>query len=146
MVSSGSCGRVLRGEICRLFMETGTLYINVLPDGNRQVCLNPYSKSIYRQVAATSFSDKRTATNAIQQNLRQNANKISDWLNNPKSKDFLVTETTHDFSIGKGVEVNVYGTASKNITYGLNKSQIFMVKDAGMPNGYKIITAYPVFD
>ena len=127
-------------------METGTLYINVLPDGNRQVCLNPYSKSIYRQVAATSFSDKRTATNAIQQNLRQNANKISDWLNNPKSKDFLVTETTHDFSIGKGVEVNVYGTASKNITYGLNKSQIFMVKDAGMPNGYKIITAYPVFD
>ena len=44
MVSSGSCGQVLRGEICRLFTETGTPYTNVLPNGNRQGCLNPYSK------------------------------------------------------------------------------------------------------
>ena len=42
MVSSGSCGQVLRGEICRLFTETGTPYTNVLPNGNRQGCLNPF--------------------------------------------------------------------------------------------------------
>ena len=45
MVFSGFCGRVLRGGTCRLFMETGIPYTNVLPNGKRQVYLNPYSKS-----------------------------------------------------------------------------------------------------
>ena len=71
MVSSGSCGRVLRGEICRLFMETGTPYTNVLPDGNRQVCLNPYSKSFpkmptCRMWVLTVPAVKRTGTAQVQ--------------------------------------------------------------------------------
>lgn len=103
-------------------------------------------RAAQENTAATSFLDKRTAIDTVQQNIRQNADIISDWLNNPNANGFLTIDGIHKYSIGYGVNVNSYGTAAKNVTYGLTNSKIFMVKDLSMPNGYRIITAYPTFN
>ena len=103
-------------------------------------------RAAQENTAATSFLDKRTAIDTVQQNIRQNADIISDWLNNPNANGFLTIDGIHKYSIGYGVNVNSYGTVAKNVTYGLTNSKIFMVKDLSMPNGYRIITAYPTFN
>lgn len=104
---------------------------------------------------ATSFQNKRTATTAIKENIRRNVNRISDWLNNPKAKEYITIYTTHKYPIGYGVETTagvinkdgkLISKASKNVTYGLTSSKVYIVKDSDMPNRYKIVTAYPVFD
>ena len=102
---------------------------------------------------ATSFPNKRTATMAIKENIRRNVNQISDWLNNPKGKT-LTIYTTHKYPVGYGVDATtgvvkngkLTSKASKHVKYGLTSSKVYMVKDPDMPNRYKIITAYPVFN
>ena len=98
-----------------------------------------------------TFNSQATA---IKENIRRNVNRISDWLNNPKAKAHLTIYTTHKYSIGYGVEASngvvrnnkLIQKASKHVTYGLTSSKVYIIKDSKMPNGYRIITAYPVFD
>ena len=112
------------------------------------------NRAAKERLDATSFSNKRTATKAIQENIRKNADQISNWLNNPKANYPLTLETTHQYPIGYGVKTTsgvmrgkkLYPKASKNVTYDLTSSKVFIVKDPQMPNKYKIITAYPVID
>ena len=103
-------------------------------------------RAAQEHVAATSFTNKKTATDAIQQNIRQNADIISNWLNDPDADTRLITEGAHSHPIGKGVNVNCYGTAAKSVTYNLTSSRAVLVKDVNMPNGYRIITAFPIFN
>ena len=97
-------------------------------------------------VPSTSFSDKNTALRATRDNIRQNADTISNWLNDSNSKGYIIIEADHGVSIGKGVNVKNNGSSFSNkVTRNLTKSELFLVKDPTMPNGYKIITGYPVF-
>ncbi|MEY8351688.1 RNase A-like domain-containing protein, partial [Bacillus cereus] len=98
-------------------------------------------------VDATTFSDKSTATKAVQANIRRNADDISNWLNDPNSSGIKVITTDHGYSIGQGVAVKNGGSsASKQITYDLTTSKVVLVKDSSMPNGYKIVTGYPTIN
>ena len=118
---------------------------------SKEFLLNRAAKD---KVDATSFSNKRTAIKAIQENIRKNAAQISNWLNNPEANYPLTIETTHQYPIGYGVKTTngvmrgnrLHSKASKNVTYDLTSSKVFIVKDSQMPNKYKIITAYPVID
>ncbi|HEY4391515.1 MAG TPA: RNase A-like domain-containing protein [Paenibacillus sp.] len=97
-------------------------------------------------VPSTTFYNKSTALKATQENIRKNAEQISDWLNNQNSKGYLITKAQHEYSIGKGVDVKNGGnSASKQVTDNLTTSQLYLVKDPSMPAGYRIITGYPVF-
>ncbi|MBJ8028614.1 hypothetical protein JDS96_11820 [Bacillus cereus group sp. N21] len=98
-------------------------------------------------VDATTFTDKSTATKAVQGNIRRNADDISNWLNDSNSSGVKTITTDHGYSIGKGVAVKNGGSsASKQITYDLTKSKVVLVKDSSMPNGYKIVTGYPTIN
>jgi hypothetical protein len=98
-------------------------------------------------VPSTTFSNKSTALKATQENIRKNADQISDWLDNPNSKGYLITKTEHNYPVGKGVDVKNGGnSASKKVNNNLSKSQLYLVKDPSMTSGYRIITGYPVFD
>ncbi|MFU1798613.1 RNase A-like domain-containing protein [Paenibacillus azoreducens] len=98
-------------------------------------------------VPSTTFSNKSTALKATQENIRKNADQISDWLDNPNSKGYLITKTEHNYPVGKGVDVKDGGnSASKKVNNNLSKSQLYLVKDPSMTSGYRIITGYPVFD
>ncbi len=44
IASFGLSRWIPRGKVCRLSMKTRTPYTNVLPNGERQVYLNPYSE------------------------------------------------------------------------------------------------------
>ena len=97
-------------------------------------------------VDATSFKDKSTALKATQENIRQNADKITNWLNDSKSDPKLVIEANHNYEIGFGVSTKNSGnSASKQVTYGLTDSKIILTKDSSQQNGYKILTGFPVF-
>jgi hypothetical protein len=98
------------------------------------------NRAVTENVDATSFTNKSTATNCVQQNLRKNANTIDEWLNNSNSPNYLVTECEHSYSIGYGAEAN-----SQNITYGLTSTKIYMVKDSTIDIGFKIVSSYPIF-
>ncbi|WP_412030956.1 RNase A-like domain-containing protein [Bacillus nakamurai] len=97
-------------------------------------------------VPSTTFINKSIALKATHENIRKNADQISKWLNHPDSRGFLITKTQHNFHIGKGVNVKNSGnSASKHVNHELSSSQLYLVKDQTMPNGYRIITGYPVF-
>ncbi|KAF5065795.1 Bacterial CdiA-CT RNAse A domain protein [anaerobic digester metagenome] len=89
---------------------------------------------------ATSFTNKSTAIKSVKQNLRQNADVIEKWLANSSNQNPLVIDCKHVFETGYGA-----GAGMKNITNGLTKSEIYMVKDSSMTLGFKIITSYPIF-
>ncbi|GGG03003.1 hypothetical protein GCM10010913_25950 [Paenibacillus aceti] len=98
-------------------------------------------------VPSTTFYNKSTALKATQENIRKNAEQISDWLNDENSKGYLITKVQHEYSIGKGVDVKNGGnSASKQVVDNLITSQLYLVKDTSMPAGYRIITGYPVFE
>lgn len=98
-------------------------------------------------VPSTTFSNKSIALKATQENIRKNADQISDWLENPNSKGYLITKVEHNYPVGKGVDVKNGGnSASKQVSDSLSTSQLYLVKDPSMPSGYRIITGYPVFD
>ncbi|WP_339159975.1 RNase A-like domain-containing protein [Paenibacillus sp. FSL W8-0186] len=98
-------------------------------------------------VPSTTFYNKSTALKATQENIRKNAEQISNWLNNPNSRGYLITKVKHEYSVGRGVDVKNGGnSASKQVTDNLTTSQLYLVKDPSMPAGYRIITGYPVFE
>ncbi|WP_068501637.1 WXG100 family type VII secretion target [Paenibacillus kribbensis] len=97
-------------------------------------------------VPSTTFSDKSIALKSTQENIRRNADKIAEWIENPNSRGYLITKADHEFSIGRGVDVKNGGnSSSKHVTNDLSKSQLYLVKDSSMPTGFRIITGYPVF-
>lgn len=104
-------------------------------------------RAVQEGVPSTSFYNKSIALKATQENIRKNAELISDWLNTPDSKGYLITKVQHEYSIGKGVDVKNGGnSASKQVTNNLTASQLYLVKDPKMPAGYRIITGYPTFE
>lgn len=96
-------------------------------------------------VDATTFTDKQTAIKATKENIRKNADKISDWLNNMEAEPRLMIEVSHSFEVGKGVATKNSGsTAAKQITYGLNSSKVILIKDSTMAEGFRVLTGFPV--
>lgn len=90
--------------------------------------------------AASSFTNKRTAINAVKENLRNNAEQIAKWLkSNPSSKDQIVIEFSHSYSIGCGVP-----KGGKIPIYNLISSQIVLRPDSTQMLGFKIATAFPI--
>jgi hypothetical protein len=88
--------------------------------------------------AATSFTNKSTAIQAVQQNLRRNCKEIAQWLeNSPLNKTTF--DITHEISIGKGVLQD-----KSTVIYNLTKSRVVLVKDATQELGFKILTAFPI--
>ena len=87
----------------------------------------------------TTFSSKRTAINAVKENLKHNADEIASWLatqpplNKNKSFDFL-----HSYSIGTGI---IKG--KKNGLSPLSKSKIILVPCSSNEFGFEIITSFP---
>jgi hypothetical protein len=97
-------------------------------------------------VPATSFTDKSTASKAVLENIRKNANGIASWLNDTKADTRKTIETSHSYSIGKGVNVKGQNNNGSNkVHYDLKKSRIVLVKDEGMEQGFRILTGFPIF-
>jgi hypothetical protein len=88
----------------------------------------------------TTFSNKRTAINAVKENLKHNAEKITSWLatnpphNSKKSFDFL-----HTYQIGQGV---IKG--KKNALHPLTESRIVLIPCSTNEFGFEIITSFPI--
>ncbi len=90
--------------------------------------------------AITTFTNKRTAINAVKENLRNNAKEIAEWLkSNPgldKKKSF---EYLHSHDIGKGI---IKG--KKNSLCNLVTSKIVLIPSQADELGFKILTAFPI--
>jgi hypothetical protein len=88
---------------------------------------------------ASCFTNKRTAINAVKENLRNNADKIAKWLQSSLADDQKAFDWGHAYGVGEGIL-----QGKKNITYGLKTSKIVLEPDATLELGFKIITAFPV--
>lgn len=88
--------------------------------------------------AATSYTNKSTATKSVQQNLRKNADEIYKWLHEEGSPR-KIFDVTHEYGIGKGVLSD-----KKQIIYDLNKSRAILIKDNSSELGFKILTSFPI--
>ncbi len=97
-------------------------------------------RAIQEGVDATSFSNKRIAREAVQQNLRNNADDIAKWLSNEKGNLRKTFEYSHSHEIGKGAV-----ESTKKIKYNLTKSRIILIKDSTMKLGFRILTGFPIF-
>ncbi|SMD03908.1 Haemagluttinin repeat-containing protein [Sporomusa malonica] len=88
--------------------------------------------------AATSFTDKSTATKAIQENLRKNADDIAKWLNESDTGR-AIFDVSNSFPVGKGVLQD-----SKHVIYDLGISRVVLVRDASQELGFRVLTGFPV--
>ena len=87
--------------------------------------------------AATSFTNKSTAIQAVQHNLRTNCKEIAQWLESgAEARKIFDVESA--YSIGKGVLQD-----KSTVIYNLTKSRVVLVKDATQDLGFRIITAFP---
>ncbi|URZ03974.1 RNase A-like domain-containing protein [Clostridium felsineum] len=86
---------------------------------------------------ATSFSDKNTAIKATKDVLKQNLDKIDDWLVN-RTSNRLTLKTEHNFSVGYGVSKN-----SGKYIDNISKTVTVIQKTSDNELGFKIITCYP---
>lgn len=87
--------------------------------------------------AATSFTNKSTAIQAVQHNLRTNCKEIAQWLESgSEARKIFDVESAN--SIGKGVLQD-----KSTVIYNLTKSRVVLVKDATQDLGFRIITAFP---
>ncbi len=97
------------------------------------------SRSFYDDVSATSFENQSTAIRAVKENLRSNADAIADWINNSNTgkKAFSVE---HANSVGYGAY-----SKTKQVTNGLTKSLVVLIRDPQQALGFRILTGYPLF-
>jgi hypothetical protein len=87
----------------------------------------------------TSFPNKRTAINAVKQNLKYNAEEISLWLmSNPSANEKKVLNCIHDHIVGDGIIKGKKGGLKS-----LSHSKVVIVTDTMNDYGFKIVTAYP---
>jgi hypothetical protein len=90
--------------------------------------------------AASSFIDKHTAINAVQENLRNNSRDVAHWL-----KSNMTTPKVFEFSHKHPVGLGVLG-GKKNPIYDLTRSKVVLEKDATQALGFKILTAFPIME
>jgi hypothetical protein len=88
--------------------------------------------------SVTTFIDKRTAINAIKESLKNNAEKIAEWLEKGL-KDQIVIEYLHSYPIGEGIYKGKH-----NPYYNLRGSRMIMNKDINQELGFTILTAFPI--
>ena len=114
-----------------------TLKMHVSQTNNELILRLAINPKLY---ATSTFTDKRTAINAVKENLRYNANEIAEWLksNLTTPKGF---ECMHKHSLGNGLF-----KGKKNIIDGLLQSRIVLEKDKKQNIGFKILTAFPTID
>ena len=55
------------------------------------------------------------------------------------SKQYFLSEWSHSYEVGYGV-----AAGSKNMTYGIKETQLYLVKDLSSNLGFKMITGYPL--
>ncbi|MEW4285109.1 RNase A-like domain-containing lipoprotein [Priestia koreensis] len=87
--------------------------------------------------AASSYSDKDTATKAVEEALKVHEKDIENWLQS--NRDRLVLQTSHSFAVGKSVlrsDMRVHNELHNTLTV--------LAKDPTSERKYKIITSYPV--
>lgn len=87
--------------------------------------------------AATTFKDKKTATKAVKENLRNNADKIAQWLVEDLEEQ-IVLEHTHQYPIGEGLYKRKHATY-----HDLVASKIVIIRDINQELGFTILTAFP---
>lgn len=91
-----------------------------------------------KRTSVTTFTDKQTATNAVQENLKTNIKEISLWLAKEPEME-LVCEVTHSYSVGMGIL-----KAKNNPYYDLNSSRMILRKNDKSDFGFIILTAFPI--
>jgi len=91
--------------------------------------------------AATSFYDKKTAINAIQTNLRNNANQIAEWINDSHADRKKAFEFNHGYEIGSGV----FGGKKNGVSHS-NISRVALQKESKNSLGFIVLTAFPAMD
>ena len=90
---------------------------------------------------ATAFLNKRVATQAVLENMRNNAVAIQDWvastplLKDRPTKAFIYSHTR---PLGFGVAED-----KKTVLYNLSKSKVIIKRDKQAPLGFRVHTAYP---
>ncbi len=87
--------------------------------------------------AASTFANKATATKAVLESLRGNADDIIKWLESKGgATKTLVME--HAFEVGMSVD-----RSTKRVKTGLTKSKLVLQRAPDTPLGFFIITGYP---
>lgn len=93
-----------------------------------------------RKVDITTFKNKELAIRSVKQSLKYNADTIISWLQNSE-KDTLILEFSHKHPIGTGVL-----KGKRTPFYDLKTSRIVLEKDYKQELGFKILTAFPIFN
>ena len=89
--------------------------------------------------AASSFTNKHTAINAVKENLRNNAEEIAKWLRSNQHIKQKAFEFLHDNTIGYGVT-----QGKKCPVYNLKVSKVVIEIDKTQDLGFKILTSFPM--
>ena len=88
----------------------------------------------------TTFTNKRTAINAVKENLKHNAEEIVSWLmTNPPYNTKKSFDSLHSYHIGEGI---IKG--KKNGLHHLNQSRIVLTPCSTNEFGFEIITSFPI--
>ncbi len=89
--------------------------------------------------AAGTFTNKRIGTKAVQQNFRNNADKIADWVKN--GTDEKICEFTHKYELGKCVFKK-----GKQVKNNLLTSRVVLIKDPTHELGFFMRTSFPIHE
>ncbi len=89
-------------------------------------------------LSATKYTNKQIADQAIQANLKVNANKIENWLKRVKDGESRPFEWTHNYVLGHGVKKN-----TTNFVYNIETSIVVLIRDIKSELGFTILTSYP---
>lgn len=92
---------------------------------------------------SSSFPTEETMQREIRECLknRSNLGKLIDWLNSDK-KELNLTNTSKTNAIGSGIEIN---SRTKRLTeYTAKTTEVRLMKDPSKPDGFAIVTAFPV--
>lgn len=89
----------------------------------------------------STFPNKSTATQVVKENIRNNADEISEFLSQAKEGAVRTFLYTHPYPIGKGTQ-----ESTKVVNYDLNTSKVVIVKQETAKYGYYIKTAFPLVD
>lgn len=96
-------------------------------------------RSIQEVSSATKFESQDIAIAAIRKSIRQNADRINEWLENEDARPELSIYCFHDHAVGHGLTPT--GGTSLGIVAGLRQSCVVLRK---AKRSFIILTAYPI--
>ncbi|MCU1377011.1 MAG: filamentous hemagglutinin family outer membrane protein [Actinomycetia bacterium] len=93
---------------------------------------------------ASTYTDKRQAHAAVHMVMENRADDIKRWLADPKSPKQLEFSFAHQIgSRGRVPTGFVLERGASGLTLG-HGAKMYLRKDMSMPNGFRIVTSYPI--